>query len=155
MRKVVVPLRKTSIILVQVRCLEGALMLQRFKRTAVSWELRRAKRFLFGADEQQLAEQEFYASIIPQGPGNIIDVGANAGAKTEIFQHFAKRVVAIDPDLTSAETLRRRFKWRPGVTVRRCAITSASGSILFYQFGPGSAFNTADSGMSKEYDKWQ
>src|SRR5262249_51102003 len=30
-------------------------------------------------------------------------------------------------------------------TVRRCAITSASGSILFYQFGPGSAFNTADS----------
>jgi FkbM family methyltransferase len=119
-------------------------MLQKFKRTAVSWELRRAKRFLF-REQQQLAERNFYASIIPQGPGSIIDVGANAGAKTEIFRHFAERVVAIEPDITSAETLRRRFKWRYGVTVRQCAITSASGAILFYQFEPGSAFNTADS----------
>jgi FkbM family methyltransferase len=119
-------------------------MLQGFKKTAVSWELRRAKQFLFGSNEQQLAERKFYASIIPQGPGNIVDVGANNGAKTEIFQHFARRVVAIEPDLTSAETLRRRFKWRPDVIVRRCAITSRSGSILFYQFEPGSAFNTAD-----------
>lgn len=69
-------------------------MLQKFKRTAVSWELRRAKRFLFRG-EQQLAERNFYASIIPKGLGSIIDVGANAGAKTEIFQHLAKRVVAI------------------------------------------------------------
>jgi FkbM family methyltransferase len=30
------------------------------------------------------------------------------------------------------------------VTVRQCAITSASGSVLFYQFAPGSAYNTAD-----------
>jgi FkbM family methyltransferase len=40
--------------------------------------------------------------------------------------------------------LRRRFKWRFGVSVHQCAITSASGSILFYEFTPGSAFNTAD-----------
>ena len=120
-------------------------MLQQFKRTALSWELRRARRFCFGSNEQQLAERDFYASIIPQGQGSIIDVGANAGAKTEIFQHFAKRVVAIEPDPASAETLRRRFRWRYGVTVCQCAITSASGSTLFYQFEPGSAFNTADS----------
>jgi FkbM family methyltransferase len=69
-------------------------------------------------------------------------VGANAGAKTEIFQQFAKRVIAIEPDIASAETLRISFN---GVTVRQCAITSASGSILFYQFELGSAFNTTDS----------
>jgi FkbM family methyltransferase len=96
-----------------------------------------------------LAERQFYASIIPEGLGSILDVGANAGAKTEIFRHFAERVVAIEPDPTSAQTLRRRFGWRLGVTVRQCAITSESGSILFYQFAPGSAFNTADTAWAK------
>ena len=35
------------------------------------------------------------------------------------------------------------------MTVRQCAITSESGSILFYQFAPGSAFNTADTAWAK------
>jgi hypothetical protein len=60
---------------------EGALMLHAFKRTAASWELRRAKKFLYGNSNEQLAERQFYASIIPQGRGSILDVGANAGAK--------------------------------------------------------------------------
>jgi FkbM family methyltransferase len=124
-------------------------MLHAFKQTAVSWELRRAKKLLYGNSNEQLAERQFYASIIPQGRGSILDVGANAGTKTEIFRHFAERVVAIEPDPTSAETLRRRFRWRLGVTVRQCAITSASGSILFYQFAPGSAFNAADTAWAK------
>src|SRR5262249_35472880 len=96
--------------------------------------------------KEQIAERQFYTSIIPGGPGSIVDVGANTGSKTEIFRHFAERVVAIEPDPASAETLQRRFKWRGGVTVRECAITSASGTILFYQFAPGSAFNTAETG---------
>ena len=42
-------------------------MLQKFKRIAVSWELRRAKRFLFRG-EQRLAERNFYIDH-PQRPG--------------------------------------------------------------------------------------
>jgi FkbM family methyltransferase len=120
------------------------LLLGALKRTAISWELRRARDLFYGPSKEQLAEQQFYASIIPQVPGSILDVGANAGAKTEIFCHFSICVVAIEPDPTSAETLRRRFKWRPGVTVLECAISSTSDLISFYQFAPGSAFNTAE-----------
>src|SRR5262249_49072301 len=117
-------------------------MLGAFKRTPISWELRRAKRLLYGHSTELGAERQFYASITPHGRGSILDVGANSGAKTEIFRHFAERVIAIEPDASSAETLRKRFKWRRGVTVCQCAITSASGSIWFYEFGPGSSFNT-------------
>ena len=62
----------------------GALLLHAFKRTAVSWELRRAKNLLYGDRNEQLAERRFYASILPEGRGSILDVGANAGPKTEI-----------------------------------------------------------------------
>ena len=33
---------------------------------------------------------------------------------------------------------------RPGVIVRECAITDKPGTVSFYQFEPGSAYNTAD-----------
>jgi FkbM family methyltransferase len=71
-------------------------------------------------------------------------VGANNGSKTEIFRRLAERVVSIEPDPTSARLLRTRFKWRPEVIVRECAITDRPGVVSFYQFEPGSAFNTAD-----------
>jgi FkbM family methyltransferase len=73
--------------------------------------------------------------------GCIIDVGANSGSKTEIFLDLASRVIAIEPDPVSARTLRKRFRWKP-VDVREVAISSETGTIAFYSFGGGSAFNT-------------
>jgi hypothetical protein len=101
-------------------------MLHAFKRTAASWELRRAKKFLYGNSNEQLAERQFYASIIPQGRGSILDVGANAGAKTEIFRHFAERVVAIEPD----QARKGGPGWRvtsPGIASPMICSTSIAG----------------------------
>ena len=78
-----------------------------------------------------------------------MDVGANHGSKTEIFRKLADRVVAVEPDPSSAGLLRRRFKWRRSVVVCQCAVTDTPGSKAFYQFEPGSAFNTADSTWAK------
>ena len=36
------------------------------------------------------------------------------------------------------------FMWRSGVVVRQCAVAEKPGTIPFYQFEAGSAFNTAD-----------
>jgi FkbM family methyltransferase len=120
-------------------------MLQAFKQTPLAWELRRLKRLLHGEPPERAAERRFYTSIIPRdADGCIVDVGANAGSKTELFRQLATRVIAIEPDPISAETLRRRFKWRSNVIVRELAITDHTGSVTFSQFVPGSAFNTAD-----------
>src|SRR5262245_61316317 len=120
-------------------------MLQALKQTAVAWELRRLRGLLKTESPSRAAERRFYSAIIPTDTdGCIVDVGANKGSKTELFRHLASRVVAIEPDPESAETLRRRFRWRPKVIVRQCAITDHSGTVTFYQFEPGSAFNTAD-----------
>jgi FkbM family methyltransferase len=118
-------------------------VLMALKQSAISWEIRRALQPLRNTRERAL-ERLFYKQLIPRGAGTIIDVGANNGSKTEIFLRLAERVVAIEPDPTSAELLRTRFKWRPKVIVREYAITDRAGTVPFYQFQPGSAFNTAD-----------
>src|SRR6266481_3243381 len=119
---------------------------ERLKQTALAWELRRLRQVLRGESQQRVEERQFYASIIPQKTtgGSIVDVGGSNGGKSELFRHFASRVIAIEPDPASAETLRRRFKWRRVVRIRECAVTDRPGTIVFYQFTPGSAFNTAD-----------
>jgi FkbM family methyltransferase len=120
-------------------------VLSRFKQTAVSWELRRGLR-RFQETSERMSERRFYEALIRKDAlGDcIIDVGANNGSKTEIFRTLASRVVAIEPDPTSAQLLRTRFRWRPEVVVRQCAIAESPGTISFYQFEPGSAYNTAD-----------
>ena len=120
-------------------------MLQAFKQTPLAWELRRLRCLLAGEPSERAAERRFYTSIIPRDAhGCIVDVGANNGNKTELFRQLTTRVIAIEPDPNSAETLRRRFKWRFNVVVRECAITDHADIVPFYQFAPGSAFNTAD-----------
>ena len=119
-------------------------MLTAFKRTALSWEIRRLMRPLRDTRERSL-ERRFYENVIAKdAEGCIIDVGANNGGKTELFRNLASRVVAIEPDPASAQLLRTRFMWRSGVVVRQCAVAEKPGTIPFYQFEAGSAFNTAD-----------
>lgn len=124
-------------------------MLRELKLSAPAWELRRALR-PFREGEEGVAERSFYHRLIPAGrTGCIIDVGANAGGKTEIFRRLAARVVAIEPDPESARLLRGRFRFRPAVTVRQCAIAATAGNISFFQFEPGSAYNTANAGWAQ------
>jgi FkbM family methyltransferase len=119
-------------------------MVKAFKRTAVSWELRRALRKLRESSERA-AEWRFYETLIRKdAEGCIVDVGASSGGKTEIFRTLGSRVVAVEPDTASAEVLRARFKWRTGVHIRECAVADVAGTIPFYRFEPGSAFNTAN-----------
>jgi FkbM family methyltransferase len=118
----------------------------RLKRTTLSWELRRAI-WLFRETHQRALERQFYRNLIPKDDlGCIVDVGANGGSKTEIFRALASRVVAVEPDPSSAQLLRNRFRLRPGIVVQESAIAERSGMIPFYVFEPGSAFNTADQG---------
>lgn len=119
-----------------------AALMTTLKQTAISWEIRRALQPLRDTHERA-SERRFYGQLIGRGAGTIIDVGANNGSKTEIFLRLAERVVSIEPDPTSARLLRTRFKWRP-VIVRECVITDKPGTVSFYQFEPGSAYNTAD-----------
>jgi FkbM family methyltransferase len=116
------------------------------KQTALAWELRRLRQVFRGETPQQAEERRFYASIIPRetNGGCIVDVGGNTGSKAELFRQFARRVIVIEPDPASAETLRQRFRWRKAVTIRECAVTDHPGNVIFYQFTPGSAYNTAD-----------
>ncbi|MGA7323781.1 MAG: FkbM family methyltransferase [Rhodomicrobium sp.] len=118
-------------------------MLTALKQTAASWEIRRVLQ-PFRDTQQSILERHFYRRLIGDSAGAIIDVGANRGSKTEIFRRLSERVVAIEPDPTSAHILRTRFCWRPEVIILQCAITEKSGAVPFYQFGPGSAFNTSD-----------
>jgi FkbM family methyltransferase len=119
-------------------------MVKAFKRSAVSWELRRALR-KFRESSERAAEYRFYQTLIRKdAEGCIVDVGASSGNKTEIFRTLGSRVVAVEPDPVAAEVLRRRFKWRTSVHIRQCAVADVAGTIPFYSFQPGSAFNTAN-----------
>jgi FkbM family methyltransferase len=74
----------------------------------------------------------FYKSLIDGATrGCIIDVGANGGEKAEIFRRLASCVIAVEPDPTSADLLRKRFRWRPDVQVRQCAVADRAGTISF------------------------
>jgi FkbM family methyltransferase len=129
--------------------MEGRMMLTAFKKTAVSWEIRRALRGLRDTRERVL-ERRFYEHLIAKhAEGCIIDVGANVGSKTELFRNLAPAVVAIEPDPTSSRLLRTRFRWRSDVIVLQCAIADKAGTLLLYQFGDGSAYNTADPEWAK------
>ena len=120
-------------------------MLSSLKNSAAAWQLRRTsvwKRYKQSSD--RYAEIKFYEGLISASkPGCIIDVGVNIGQKTEIFLNLASHVIAIEPDPVSARTLRKRFRWKP-VDVREVAISNEPGSVTFYSFSPGSAFNTAN-----------
>jgi FkbM family methyltransferase len=118
-------------------------MLSALKNSAIAWQVRRTSLWTwYRRSAAQAAEIGFYERLLSAStPGCIVDVGANTGGKTEIFLNLASHVVAVEPDPVSADTLRKRFRWK-AVKVRESAISSESGRIIFYRFAAGSAFNT-------------
>jgi FkbM family methyltransferase len=76
----------------------------------------------------------------------IFDIGANQGYKADIFLRLGARVVAVEPDETSQQTLKQKFmkyRWhkKPVVVVSN-AISDRSATKKMWIDTPGGAKNT-------------
>ena len=97
---------------------------------------------------QRDQEVAFYRTVLKGlRPGALIfDVGANEGAKTDVFLRLGARVVAVEPDASNQEALAGRFhRWRirrkPVVIVPE-AVSDSVGTGTMFEDAPGSAKNT-------------
>lgn len=90
----------------------------------------------------------FYTSLLDGfRKGDLIfDVGANQGYKTRIFLRLGARVLAVDPDEVSKETLERSFlrtRLRPRpVTIVNKALSDKNATEVLWIDEPGSAKNS-------------
>lgn len=98
--------------------------------------------------ESRRQEVHFYESVLVgfQRGGLIFDIGANEGAKTEVFLKLGARVVAVEPDDACSRHLAERFlefriNPRP-VTIITRAVSNKVGTEQMLVDGPGSAVNT-------------
>lgn len=98
--------------------------------------------------EHRAGEVQFYRDLLREfRPGDLIfDVGANQGYKTDIFLRLGASVVAVEPDESNQEILRRlfqklRLRKKPVVVVGR-ALGEKNGVETMWIDQPGSAKNT-------------
>jgi FkbM family methyltransferase len=92
-------------------------------------------------------EVEFYRRVLVGfKTGDLIfDIGANEGAKTDVFVRLGARVLAVDPDDACSKYLGQRFmdlRMSPQVTIVTRAVSSTVGTAEMLIDGPGSAVNT-------------
>jgi FkbM family methyltransferase len=98
--------------------------------------------------ESMRQEVHFYENVLAGfGRGDLVfDIGANQGAKTDVFLRLGARVVAVEPDVACSRTLEERFlafRIRPRpVTIVTRAVSSKIGTEEMLIDGPGSAVNT-------------
>lgn len=71
------------------------------------------------------SELPLLASILRLRPGLVVDVGANAGIYAAFLARYAARVVAVEPNPTEAEFLRRSLP--PHVVVAEVALSDHVG----------------------------
>lgn len=107
------------------------------------WAVRHRERL-----ELRQQEVNFYESVLAGlKKGDLIfDIGANEGAKTDVFLRLGARVVAVEPNDECSRNLEERFlelriKPRP-VTIVNTAVSNKSGTEEMIIDGPGSAVNT-------------
>ncbi len=93
-------------------------------------------------------EVRFYESVLAgfERGDLIFDIGANVGAKTDVFLRLGARVVAVEPDDACSRRLEERFlefriSPRP-VTIVTRAVSNRVGTEEMLIDGPGSAVNT-------------
>lgn len=93
-------------------------------------------------------EEQFYRALLDGlKHGDLIyDIGANRGAKADIFLRLGARVVAVEPDkqcqaILKDRFLRYRLKSSP-ITLVEKAVSDKIGVEEFFVDGPGSAVNT-------------
>jgi FkbM family methyltransferase len=112
-------------------------------------------------------EQDFYHRLLVglRHDDLVFDVGANQGAKTDIFLRLGARVVAVEPDeachaILQDRFLRYRLKTQP-VTLVGKAVSDGVGSVEMYIDGPASALNTISPKWAnylrdnREHFEWQ
>jgi FkbM family methyltransferase len=93
-------------------------------------------------------EVHFYEGVLAgfERGGLIFDIGANVGAKTDVFLRLGARVVAVEPDDMCSRSLEERFlKFRISsrpVTIVNRAVSDRVGTEDMLIDGPGSAVNT-------------
>jgi FkbM family methyltransferase len=93
-------------------------------------------------------EESFYRNLLVglQHDDLIFDVGANQGAKTDVFLRIGARVIAVEPDDACQQILRDRFlryRLKPcPVTLIGKAASNKIGIEKMWIDGPGSAVNT-------------
>jgi FkbM family methyltransferase len=87
----------------------------------------------------------------------ILDIGANVGAKTDVFLRLGARVVAVEPDDACSRSLEERFlefriSPRP-VTIVNKAVSNRVGTAEMLIDGPGSAVNTMNQKWAESLKK--
>jgi FkbM family methyltransferase len=97
---------------------------------------------------QRQVELGFYRHLLKGfRKGDLIfDIGANHGAKTDVFLRLGARVVAVDPDETNQEILKQKFlsyrlAAKPVVVVGKAVSDCETVETLWID-APGSAKNT-------------
>jgi FkbM family methyltransferase len=107
------------------------------------WAVRDHERLEFRQREVQ-----FYESVLAgfERGSIVFDIGANEGAKADVFLRLGARVVAVEPDDTCCKMLEARFlKFRihpRPVTIVASAVSNSIGTAEILMDGPGSAVNT-------------
>ena len=98
--------------------------------------------------DRRAAEVAFYRSVL-QGftPGAVVfDIGANQGAKTDIFLRMGARVVAVEPDPFNQRVLQQKFRSyrlrQLPVSIVPLAVAAEEGSQTLWIDEPGSGKNT-------------
>src|SRR5688572_11272177 len=101
-----------------------------------------------GVLQRRAAEIAFYREVL-QGltPGAVVfDIGANQGAKTDIFLRLGSTVVAVDPDPANQRVLEQKFRSyrvrQLPVAIVPVAVAAEEGSRTLWIDEPGSGKNT-------------
>jgi FkbM family methyltransferase len=101
-----------------------------------------------GVLRRRTAEVVFYRDALQNlTPGALVfDIGANQGAKTDVFLRLGAKVVAVDPDSVNQRVLHQKFRsYRLRalpVAIVPAAVAAEEGSQTLWIAEPGSAKNT-------------
>ena len=93
-------------------------------------------------------EVEFFRRLLAgfRAGDLIFDIGANYGAKTDVFLRLGARVVSVDPDETNIEILKGKFLTNriipKPVVLEGKAVSDRVGQMTMWVDAPGSALNT-------------
>ena len=89
----------------------------------------------------------FFRELLSKDCDLVFDIGANSGDYTFIFSKFARKVVAIEPDMKNYRVLTSRFSTLKNVEILNKAVSDKNGYATFHIEKEGSAYNTLS-------DKW-
>jgi FkbM family methyltransferase len=94
-------------------------------------------------------QKEFYRSALENVKGKmVIDVGANEGFLTSIFNSLGFAVVAIEPSQRNFDILKTRFEKTPNVALVQAALSNRNEQGLFFE-------SKKDYAVSTLSEKWR